>query len=415
MSFRIHRALIFCIVITLSLLVVYTPQAAAATVSIPITIKGMPSSVQVSVIVDGSQQGTIPGGGTKSFKVDKSKAHTFQVDPEIKGQCSSYENREVCSRHKCENNVWNLDVVSTQTCQTVPVCYDVWYCDPWNPGWCWWDYYCTYEQQCWTSTELTDKGHTFEYYTEHEVAVSDVHGQNVDNWVRDGGSITISAQQSVATIDESDVKEKDVFQAWIVNGARMTSRDLPLKVDKPYYAKAEYATETQFKVKVSSEFGNPTIDHTEGWYMRGQEASVSIEKELPAEGFMGMLGGRAVFVAWRSPQGVESKDPTYTFTVQEPKSLVAEWKTDNSQPMTILAGIAGAIVVLVVIFALYRTGRLSRPSPPPPAAAAKAEPTELEKTQAEVESLKEELERVKKRSVRGKKKPPPPAAGTTST
>ena len=411
MSFRIHRALVFCIVITLSLLVAYTPEAAAATVSIPVTIKGMPSSVQVSVIVDGSQQGTIPGGGTKSFKVDKSKAHTFQVDSEIKGQCSSYENREVCSRHKCENNVWNLDVISTQTCQTVPICYDVWYCDAW--GWCWWDYYCSYEQQCWTSTELTDKGHTFEFYTEHEVVVSDVHGQNVDNWIRDGGSVTLSAPESVPTVEESNVRERDIFRAWMVNGARMTGRDLPLKIDKPYYAKAEYVTETQLKVKVSSEFGNPTIDHAEGWYMKGQEASISVEKDVPAEGFMGMLGGRAIFVAWRSASGVESKNPTYTFTVQEPKSFTAEWSVDNTQPMIIIGGVLGAIIVLLVVLALLRSGRLSKPSPPveplpppPPLLTETAGTTELA-TRAEIESLKEELEEVKRRRVRRKKKPPP--------
>jgi hypothetical protein len=409
MSFRIHRALIFCIVITLSLLVVYTPQAAAATVSIPITVKGMPSSVQVSVIVDGSQQGTIPGGGTKSFKVDKSKAHTFQVDSEIKGHCSSYENREVCSRHKCENSVWNLDVVSTQNCQTVPVCYEVWYCDPWNPGWCWWDYYCNYEQQCWTSTELTDKGHTFEFYTEHEVAVSDVHGQNVDNWVRDGGSITLSAQQSVATIDESDVKEKDVFQAWIVNGARMTSRDLPLKIDKPYYAKAEYATETQVRVKVTSDYGNPTVDNPDGWYMKGHEATVSIEKELPADGVMGALGGRRIFVAWRSPQGVESKEPTFTFSVQQPTTLRAEWRADDSMPITILSALGIIIIAALAVFVLYSRGVFK-------SKAAKAEPTELEKAKAEIERLKQEQEeRPAKRRLARKKKPPPPAAETTST
>jgi hypothetical protein len=33
------------------------------------------------------------------------------------------------------------------------LCYEVWYCESWDPTWCWWDYYCTYEQQCWTTTE----------------------------------------------------------------------------------------------------------------------------------------------------------------------------------------------------------------------------------------------------------------------
>jgi hypothetical protein len=189
----------------------------------------------------------------------------------------------------------------------------------------------------------------------------------------------------------------------------MTSRDLPLKIDKPYYAKAEYATETQFKVKVSSDYGNPTIDHAEGWYMRGQEASVSIEKEIPAEGFMGMLGGRAVFVAWRSPQGIESKDPTFTFSVQQPTTLRAEWRADDSMPITILSALGIIIIAALAVFVLYSRGVFR-------SKAAKAEPTELEKAKAEIERLKQEQEeRPAKRRLARKKKPPPPAAETTST
>jgi hypothetical protein len=112
------------------------------------------------------------------------------------------------------------------------------------------------------------------------------------------------------------------------------------------------------------------------------------------------LGGRAVFVAWHTPQGVESRDATYTFTVQNSVPLVAEWSVDNSQPMTIIAVAAGAIVVLLAVLTLYRTGHLL-------GAKAKVEPTDLEKAKAEVESLKGELEDARKRRVTRRKKPPP--------
>lgn len=405
MSFRIHRALIFSILVASSLLLVHAPQAAAATISIPITVKGLSPQLSTTVIIDGSQQGTIPGGGTKNFNVDKSKTHTIEVEPEIKGSCASYDGRSVCSRYMNDNNVWTLDVVSTQNCQTVPVCYDYYYyCDEF--GNCWYEPYCTYEQQCWTTTELAEKGHVFAYSVEQEVVVSDTHGRNTDTWEKVDADVNLSADQFVVTRDESNVKERDVFVAWMVNGAPMESRTLTLKADKPLFIRAEYRTETQFRIGVSSDFGNPTMDNRDGWYMGGQEATVSVEKEVPSEGLMGSLGGKNVFVAWRSGSGVESKDPTYAFVVKEPTNLQAEWRNDDSQPMTILGALIAIIALVLVIFALYMTGRLFKPKPPSPPTEAKAEPTELEKAKAEIETLKEELEEAKRRPAKKEKAEP---------
>jgi len=386
MSFRDHKTLILCALAVSSLLLVYAPQpVAAATISIPITIKGLSPQSFTSVTIDGKAVGTIPGDGTKSFKVDKSSAHTFQVDAEIKGVCTSYEGRDVCNRFVNSNNVWTLDVISTQNCQTVPVCYDYYYyCDYW--GYCWYQPYCTYQQQCWTTTELAEKGHTFAYDVENQVVVVNPHGQNTDTWQKVDQTVSLTAEKSVVTRDESNVKERDVFVHWVVNGAPMEGNTLSMKSDKPLFIRAEYQTESSYRVRVSSEFGNPTMDSVDGWYVRGQEATISVEQEVPSEGIMGALGGKKVFVAWRSPRGVESRDPTYAFSVQDATSLQAQWRTDNSQPMTILGALAVAVVVVLAIFALYRTGRLFRPK-------AEAEPTELEKAQAEIESLKEQLKK----------------------
>jgi hypothetical protein len=239
---------------------------------------------------------------------------------------------------------------------------------------------------------LSEKGHTFEYYGEHEVAISDRHGQNVDNWYKDGADLNISTEQYAVTKDETDIKERDIFRNWIVNGVPMESKTLTLKVDKPYYLTAEYETETQYRIKVSSEFGNPTMDKPKGWYMKGEEATISIQKEIPTEGWWGALGGKRVFAAWRSDTGVQSNLPTFAFVVEEPTTLRAEWRPEDSQPITILAVLVIIIVALLAIFLLYRRGLLFKPK------AEKAEQTELEKLRSEIEELKRGLEEVRKAS-----------------
>ena len=258
MSLRDSRTLIFCILAISSLLLVYGPRpVAAATIGIPITIKGLSPQLSTSVIVDGKQQGTMAGGGTKSFNVDKSKAHTFEVDAEIKGNCATYEGTDVCTKYSNSNNVWTLDTISTENCQEVPVCYDTYYyCDYY--GYCWYEPYCTYENQCWTTTELADKGHTFAYTVEQEVVVNDLHGQNTDTWQAVDSNVNLSAGQPVVLIDDSTTKARDIFVRWVVNGAPMQGNTIALKADKPLYIKAEYETETSLKVRLSSDLGNPT-------------------------------------------------------------------------------------------------------------------------------------------------------------
>jgi hypothetical protein len=251
---------------------------------------------------------------------------------------------------------------------------------------------------------LAEKGHTFAYSVEQEVVVNDIHGQNTDTWQSVDSNVNLSAGEPVVLIDDSTTKARDVFVRWVVNGAPMQGKTIALKADKPLYIKAEYEMETSFKVRVSSDLGNPTTDSPDGWYTKGKEATVSIEQEVASSGIMGALGGRATFVAWHSPQGIESKEPTYTFSVQGPALLVAEYKFDNSQPMIIIAALAGLIVVAVAGVALR--ARLS-------GAKAKAEQTDLEKTKAEVDNLKEELEKAKRRRSFTRRKKPPPHESST--
>ena len=296
----------------------YVPQpVAAATISIPVTIKGLSPQLSVSMTIDGKNVGTIPGGGTKTFNVDKSKSHTFEVGTEIKGNCATYEGTDVCTRYSNSNNVWTLDVISTQNCQEVPVCYDTYYyCDYY--GYCWYVPYCTYENQCWTAAELSEKGHTFAYTVEQEVVVNDIHGQSTDIWKAVDSNVALSANEFVVTRNDSNVKERDIFVRWLVNGAPMEGRTLTLKADKPLFIKAEYQTETEYHLTVSAspfEVGQISLNPSSSdyWYSAGASIQVTAVVLTPSH----------VFSYWELDGTDVGAAQTYSLVMDSPHQLTA--------------------------------------------------------------------------------------------
>jgi hypothetical protein len=321
-------------------------STSSQTTAVTITAEGLPANLSVTISVDGKEVGSIPGGASKSFDVDKTVAHVFLADAQVIASCTSYEGNSVCSRYACAENRWIAEVGKTESCETVPVCVRVGF-----------KLVCTYEQQCQTATDLKEKTHTFEYAREHELVVSDAHGQNLDKWYRAESDASISAEEYVVTKDNSEVRERDIFQDWVVNGVRIESRTLSLKMDQPYYVASEYQTETQYRVRVTSEFGQPTTDNPAGWYVKGQEATIQVEQQIPSQGWLGTLGEKMVFVAWHSLRGTESQTPKFTFAVEEPVILRAEWRTDYTQPIAIIT-IVAAVIVGALVFTLYKSGRL---------------------------------------------------------
>jgi hypothetical protein len=195
------------------------------------------------------------------------------------------------------------------------------------------------------------------------MVVSNIHGDNVNEWVKDGSTVSFFAKEVVPIRDESSVKERDVFQYWSVNGQPNENNAITLLVNKPYVAKAYYGKEREYRVRVDSEYGHPAMDKPNGWYRKGEDATVSVEPEIPLEGWKGAWGGKRVFTAWYSGEGLESRSPTYVFTVEEPKNLRAEWKIDESKPMMylyILITVVVAAIVALIVFLLYWTGRILR-------------------------------------------------------
>jgi len=331
---------------TQALMILGTSTTSSQYTAVTIKADGLPANLSVTISVDGKEVGSIPGGASKAFDVDKATPHIFLADASVNTSCISYEGNSVCSRYACAEHRWIAEVGKTETCQMVPVCVRFGF-----------KLVCTYEQQCQTAVNLKEKAHTFEYAAEHELVVSDAHGQSLEKWYRAGSDESISAEESIVTKDNSDVRERDIFQDWVVNGVRIESRTLALKMDQPYFVRSEYVTETQYRIRITSEFSQPTTDNPAGWYMKGQEATIQIEQQIPVEGWVGALGGKMVFVAWHSLRGTESQTPKFTFVVEEPVILRAEWRTDYTQPIAIIA-IVAVVIVGALVFALYKSGRL---------------------------------------------------------
>ncbi len=236
-------------------------------------------------------------------------------------------------------------------------------------------YRCRYEEEI-----VGPQSYTFEYFAEHQVAVVNPHGDNFNQWVKEGSTVNLFAKDVVPIKDESTVKERDVFQHWSVNGQPNENTAITLMVNKPYVAKAYYEKEVEYKIKVESEHGHPSMDKPNGWYRKGEDATVSVEPEVPLDGWKGAWGGKRVFTAWYSGEGLESRTPTYVFRVEGAKNLRAEWRIDDSKPMMYLYILIAVIVVAVAaltILLLYLAGRIPRrpvATPPPPEAVERRRP-----------------------------------------
>jgi hypothetical protein len=329
--------------------------------AVTICVEGLPPEVSTNIYVDGKPVGSLQDSGCRRFVISKKEGHTFCVDEEVKGASYTYEGITVSTRYKCAGKCWSVEPVEKErVCEYIPVCTYVWVCN----CICGWDYVCYMSYQCHYEEKVVgEQSYTFKYYAEHQIGVNNPHGDNFVEWAKEGTSVSLYAQEVVSLVDEKRVKERDVFQYWSVNGRPNKSNAITLLVDRPYVAKAYYEKEEEYKIRVYSDYGHPAMDEASGWYMKGEEATISIEPEVPLEGWKGAWGGKRVFAGWFSEEGLESRNPTYTFEVESAKDFRAEWTIDDSKPMMylyILIAVIVAAAVALTIFFLYWTGRIPR-------------------------------------------------------
>lgn len=135
---------------------------------------------------------------------------------------------------------------------------------------------------------------------------------------------------------------------------------------------------TQYELKVISDLGDP---QGSGWYDAGSTATFSVTSPQPETGLFSSLGGKTVLQAWTGDSKADTS--TADIVMDGPKTVQAQWMTDDSQPYMILGGV-GVAVVVVIMLALLMMRRKRPPfavypmavqapvptAPPPPPLAA---------------------------------------------
>jgi hypothetical protein len=135
-----------------------------------------------------------------------------------------------------------------------------------------------------------------------------------------------------------------VFAEWN-DGQTVTTRTVTASSSVTFAAKFK----TQYLLTVKSPMGDP---QGSGWYDEGSMAQFSVRSPLPLEGLMGMLGGKYVLDHWSGNS--TSTTPTTSFAMNEPKTVTAEWRVDNTMPYIVISAIAAVIIVATLLLLTRR-------------------------------------------------------------
>lgn len=143
------------------------------------------------------------------------------------------------------------------------------------------------------------------------------------------------------------------FSSWS-DGVGAANRTM--NVESDIALQATYVT--QYLVTVNSGIASPS----EQWYNQGSRASYSIPSTTARmDNPLGYLGGKLVFTGWYENGKSGTSSASGSFVVDGPRELDAQWQPDVTLPITILASI---VVAGVIVFLVYRRKRGVGPGGP---------------------------------------------------
>jgi len=187
------------------------------------------------------------------------------------------------------------------------------------------------------------------YKESYRVNVWSQYGNALGGGFYPAGEIaTISLSQSEIVVKPNKIRK--VFEGWNTFGARTMNQDISLGkldpvaqnllvfVDKPLNITTKW--QTQYYLDVQSQEGKVKGS---GWYDLGRMVPISVDQRNTPPGMWSVK----VFDKWTGD--IASDNLNERIIVNQPKTVIAEWKTDNSPGIIngiILAGVAG-IAVLV--------------------------------------------------------------------
>ncbi len=242
----------------------FMPNAVAQTAySVSISIAGLPSTLTTNVYVDGSLNGTISGGQTRSFTFPVSgNFHSITVDFYVPNSVGANG-----TRYFVKDASWSFSSAGSNVF--------------------------TYATQ---------------YYLTVQTLYSSASGQE---WY-DSGSV------AHANVKDGEVDEgqgtRQVFAGWTqgASGTALTSNDIIMNGPKTAVA----SWKTQFYLTVGSDPPNVTGLNGSGWYDTGNQASFSAAAIIPASD-----NTRLEFDHWAGDYSGQS--PTGTILMDRPKTVRA--------------------------------------------------------------------------------------------
>ena len=209
------------------MLTVSAPKAFADnSLTVTVTVQGLPGGLATNVYINGNRNGTLAGGASATYTFPGSSAPYFiSVDSFVQGSNNA-------TRYYCQNTTWQTSTSGSQV-----------------------------------FTYLT------QYFLDVQTSYSSAIGQG---WYAAGST-------AQAKVNDQDVPEgqgtRNIFNGWSgdASGTQLTSS--PIAMNGPKVAIANW--KTQFFLTVEAAPGNESGLSGSGWYVAGTQANFSATPTIP--------------------------------------------------------------------------------------------------------------------------------------
>jgi hypothetical protein len=180
------------------------------------------------------------------------------------------------------------------------------------------------------------------YKTQYQLTINSAYGQPEGADWYDSDS---TANISVASVEEGTTRH--IFTGWSgdFTGEAETASVI---MDSPKTITANWRTD--YLLTMESAYGQP---EGAGWYASGSSATISV---APVQGII----IRHIFTGWSGD--FTATAAATSVTMNSPKAITANWRTDYIQLYILIAGVTGIIVLAGAILTMVR--RSQRKNPP---------------------------------------------------
>jgi hypothetical protein len=181
---------------------------------------------------------------------------------------------------------------------------------------------------------------TANWRNEYLLTLNSDYGQlSGDGWYVEGDTADFSVTNYVETPDT-----RHYFTGWSgdYNGSPASAS---LVMSEPKVINANWRNE--YLLTLNSQYGQPTGG---GWYREGETAFVTV---APVQGFI----VRKIFTGWSGD--LTGKSTESALTIDSPKVITANWRTDYVQLYILIGGVvvlAGVVTAVILVLRRQRTG-----------------------------------------------------------